>query len=208
MVPFLPSSYSTVIDIGCGEGLFFDSLRAKCEVWGVEPNKIAAEKASKKLQNVLIGKYAEVEKQIPEKYFDLVICNDVIEHVEDVDGFVNSITKKMKDRGFIIGSVPNVRFYGNLKSLLIDRDWEYKESGILDEGHLRFFTERSLRRFLESHGLVIDMFRRINKRRLHKLNARSLIGSLLIKSTIAVTLGSYSDIRYLQFGFRVQKIVE
>jgi 2-polyprenyl-3-methyl-5-hydroxy-6-metoxy-1,4-benzoquinol methylase len=88
MALFLPSSYSTVIDVGCGEGLFFNNLRANCEVWGVEPSRIASEIASIKLQNVLIGKYAEVENQIPEQYFDLVICNDVIKHIMDVNGFL------------------------------------------------------------------------------------------------------------------------
>ena len=205
MARFLPSFYRTVIDIGCGEGIFFNKLKAKCEVWGVEPNEIAANLASKRMQNILIGKYSEVESQIPERYFDLVICNDVIEHLEDVDGFLNSIKKKMKDGAFLVGSVPNVRFYGNLKSLLIGRDWEYMESGILDKDHLRFFTERSLRRSLERHGFVIDLFKGINKPEFHKFSLGGLIRSLLLNGAIAITLGSYSDIRYLQFGFRAQK---
>jgi len=205
MVWFLPSLYGTVIDIGCGEGIFTNNLKAKCEVWGVEPNKIAANVASKRMQKILIGKYSEVENQIPERYFDLVICNDVIEHLEDVDSFLNSINKKMKEGAFLVGSVPNVRFYGNLKSLLINLDWEYVESGILDKDHLRFFTERSLRRFLERHGFVIDLFKGINKQNFHNFGLRCLIRSLLINGAIAITLGSYSDIRYLQFGFRAQK---
>jgi 2-polyprenyl-3-methyl-5-hydroxy-6-metoxy-1,4-benzoquinol methylase len=205
MVWFLPSSYSTVIDIGCGEGIFFNNLKAKCEVWGVEPNKIAANLASKRMQNILIGKYSEVASQIPERYFDLVICNDVIEHLEDVDGFLNSIKKKMKDGAFLVGSVPNVRFFGNLIGLLISRDWEYRESGILDKDHLRFFTERSLRRSLERHGFVVDLFKGITKQEFYKFSSKGLIKSLLINGAIAITLGSYSDIRYLQFGFRARK---
>ena len=205
MVGFLPSSYSTIIEIGCGEGIFLNNLKTKCEVWGVEPNESAANLALKNMQNILIGKYSEVESQIPEQYFDLVICNDVIEHLADYDGFLDSITRKMKAGAFLVGSVPNVRFYGNLKSLLISRDWEYVESGILDKDHLRFFTERSLRRYLERHGFVIDLFKGINKQGFHKISLKGLIRSLLISGAIAITLGSYSDIRYMQFGFRVQK---
>jgi hypothetical protein len=111
----------------------------------------------------------------------------------------------MKDRGSLIGSVLNVRSCGNLKSLLIDKDWEYKESGILDEDHVRFFTERSLRRFLTSHGLVIDLFRGINKCRIPEFSVKNLIGGVLINAAIGITLGFYSDIRYLQFGFRAYK---
>ena len=36
---FLPSSYSKVLEIGCGEGNFIENLKQPFEYWGVEPEK-------------------------------------------------------------------------------------------------------------------------------------------------------------------------
>ncbi len=48
----------------------------------------------------------------------------------------------------MVGSVPNVRYFKNLFDLLVLRDWDYKDSGVLDRTHLRYFTLKSLRRSL------------------------------------------------------------
>jgi 2-polyprenyl-3-methyl-5-hydroxy-6-metoxy-1,4-benzoquinol methylase len=84
---FLPNNYSKVLEIGCGTGNFYGNVRQDCEYWGIEPLRAAAQSASKKLHKVLIGKFEEVNQQLPDYYFDLVICNDVIEHMSDHDAF-------------------------------------------------------------------------------------------------------------------------
>lgn len=91
MVRFLPVAYSRVLEIGCADGEFRQNLTGEHEYWGVEPVRSAANTASKRLDNVLVGTYAEVEGDIPNDYFDLVICNDVIEHMVDHDKFLGPL---------------------------------------------------------------------------------------------------------------------
>ena len=74
----LPKEYERVLEIGCAEGNFRANLKRKCECWGIEPVKAAAKIASQKLDKVLIGTYDDVFDELPEDFFDLVICNDVI----------------------------------------------------------------------------------------------------------------------------------
>jgi hypothetical protein len=110
----------------------------------------------------------------------------------DYDAFFQTIKRKMKKGSFIIGSIPNVRFIGNLTELLIRKDWEYKESGILDRTHLRFFTEKSIKRTFSEHEFMIEDFRGIC----------GYSSTNLLKWLQIYILGG--DSRFLQFGFRIK----
>ena len=88
LVTFIPESYQRVLEIGCGAGCFRAHLRKDAEVWGVELSPTPAEEARKNLDNVLLGSYQDVADQLPDAYFDLIICNDVMEHMPDHDWFL------------------------------------------------------------------------------------------------------------------------
>jgi len=195
MAQFLPTRYCKVLEIGCGEGDFRTHFNQNCEYWGIEPFQIAAKVASKKLFKVLIGPYEKVFELLPDTYFDLVICNDVIEHMFDHNAFFLSIKQKLKKDSYIVGSIPNVRFYLNLYELVIDKDWKYKGEGILDQTHLRFFTEKSLKRILIEHEFIIEEFSGINKLSITANCVRKIINKILI-----YILGG--DVQFPQFGFR------
>jgi SAM-dependent methyltransferase len=202
---FLPRSISnmSILEIGCGAGNFIYNIPNCKEYWGIEPNKSMALQAKKKLNFVLVGSFMDVESQIPSKHFDLIVCNDVIEHMDDVDGFLERIKKKLKPDGFIAGSIPNVRFIENILRFLVQRDWKYTEWGILDKTHLRFFTEKSLRRLFVQNGYSIDIFRRINPVRLKYKSIKSFILNLILWIS-ANLLGR--DSLYYQFGFRISPL--
>ncbi len=198
VAPFLPQNYSRVLEIGCAEGLFSQNLTSNSEKWGCEVFPHAARQASQKMEKVLVGKYSKVSQDIPDNYFDLVICNDVIEHMDDHDAFLESIKTKMKSGAFLVGSIPNLRHIRNLFKLMILKDWRYEEAGVLDKTHLRWFTEKSLRRTLKDHGFSIEKFKGIN-------STQNIFLKVFLWALIALSLGTQSDIQYLQFAFRVRK---
>jgi len=197
MVQFLPNEYSKILEIGCNVGNFRQFCSKSCEYWGVEPFEKAAEIAKTKLDKVLVGLYNEVENQIPDDYFDLIIANDVIEHIEQSWDFLQSLKKKMTENASLVLSTPNVRYYGNLKELLYEKDWRYKDSGILDITHLRFFTEKSMIRLLNENGFEIEKIQGINPMKVRK---RNLLKYWLIKFIFG------RDIEFLQFGVRAKQI--
>jgi 2-polyprenyl-3-methyl-5-hydroxy-6-metoxy-1,4-benzoquinol methylase len=191
-----------VLEVGCGEGAFAASLAGATEKWGIEPNATAAGIASERLDRVLTGRFDEVSAQLPERYFDLVICNDVIEHMPDHDRFLRDIQHHIADGGALVGSVPNIRNYKVLFDLLFLGDWRYQDSGIMDRTHLRFFTRHSLRRSLTDAGYHIDMLTGLNGSlspgRAKWAWPRFLFGCLWI----GITMGTARDIIPAQFGFR------
>jgi 2-polyprenyl-3-methyl-5-hydroxy-6-metoxy-1,4-benzoquinol methylase len=203
MTEFLPDRYETVLEIGCGTGGFKETLGEYFkELYGVEPNDSAAKIARSKGYVVLTGPYEEIESQLPDNFFDLVICNDVIEHMTDHEKFLIQIKKKMKPNGVLVGSVPNIRNYSVLYDLIIKKQWQYTEDGILDRTHLRFFTEKSLRSCLENCGYNIEKLGGINSAAKYWGTIKSAIKVILLK----LPFNCISDIRFVQLAFRIKKM--
>lgn len=195
---FLPDVYSRVLEVGCGEGNFRSNLKETCEYWGIEPSERAAEIATSRLDNVLVGKFEDLAFELPDRYFDLIICNDVIEHIPDHDQLLELLRQKLHDGGVVVGSVPNVRYWKCLFSLIFKKDWLYTDQGVLDRTHLRFFTEKSLKRTLEQHRFSILKFAYINGDKFKSLSPKNFLRRVFVRLVGA-------DSRYRQFGFSVRK---
>jgi len=193
MRAFLPDTYNKVLEVGCGAGNFRSNLTRPHEYWGIEQDTKAAQTADLALDKVVVGNYESVSEKLPEHYFDLIICNDVVEHMQHHITFLTEIKQKLCSGGCLVISIPNVRYLPNLAELLFKRDWRYREAGILDSTHLRFFTEKSLRRVLEETGWKITKMSGINRYGSHR------IGHKLALSYLA-QLCFGSDCAYMQFG--------
>jgi 2-polyprenyl-3-methyl-5-hydroxy-6-metoxy-1,4-benzoquinol methylase len=202
MLPLIPQRRRKILDIGCAEGTFIKSIERVEEAWGIEPDPQAAKIASERLYKVLSGTFDAVRKDLPLKYFDVIICNDVIEHIPNHDKFLSDIHEYLAPGGSLVGSVPNIRHYRNLFNLLVVKDWKYENDGTLDRTHLRFFTEKSLRRTLIHNGFTINEFREINNRLAWRWSKRDFVCSLSVTFAIVLTFGYFKDIRCLQFAFR------
>ncbi len=188
----LSSKKYKILEVGCGEGNFITHFE-DVEYWAIESSVLHANKASVKGIKVFIGNFEEVSDDIPNKYFDIVVINDVMEHTVDHQRFLNSLRNKLIPDGVLVGSVPNVRFITVLLNLLIFKDWRYKSMGVLDYTHLRFFTKRSLVRSLELSGFDVISLSGLNPIRIH-LNLKDFF------LTIATFICG-SDTKYMQYGF-------
>ena len=212
MARFLPKEYNRVLEIGCASGGFSDQLPKAREIWGVEPFDAAARTAATKLTRVLIGTYEQVSDNLPDNHFDLVICNDVIEHMSDHDAFLHAIRRKVAPNAYLIGSIPNIRHITALAKLLVLRDWPYADSGILDRTHLRFFTRKSLKRTLTTHGFQVERVEGIDSVIRCGFVSRDgamspIVAWVLRLVTLAVvigTVGYYNDTQYPQYAFRAR----
>lgn len=197
MVSFLPVTYSRVLEVGCGEGVFATLLKLPCETWGVEPEPTSAARAAARMQRVLAGTFDDVADEIPRGYFDLVVCNDVIEHLSNPEDFLAIVKERMAPGGYIIASIPNMRHWEVLWELLATKDWHYGSSGILDRTHLRFFTEKSIHRLFETSGFHIEQAAGIN-------GAFDPVRRSILRIFGALTLGYYADVQFRQFALRAR----
>ena len=202
MMAFIPERRARVLEVGCASGDFLMGVAGVEERWGIEPSG-AAEVARGRLDRVFHSTFEGAEGELPLGYFDVVVCNDVIEHMPDHDVFLGKIGRYLVPGGVIVGSIPNVRFYRNLFELLVEKDWHYTDSGILDRTHTRFFTEKSWRKSLGRHGFLVDRFEGLRNAGVPR-SGRGLVYYLMARAAILGSLGYFSDIQFLQFGFRAR----
>jgi len=192
MLQFIPEGVDTVLEVGCAAGGFSAQLKQRGvrEAWGVEIVESAAEKARQVLDKVLVGDIADLIDQLPAAYFDVVIFNDVLEHMVDPFTVLARIKSRIKDGGMVVSSIPNIRYYHILFALVVRKNWEYEDSGILDRTHLRFFTVRSIRAMYERLGYTVLRHEGINVMPDRPLMYR--LANVLLR-------GKVSDMQYEQF---------
>lgn len=190
MLPFIPKHARRILDVGCSEGGFGAELKKafNAEVWGIEFVAAAAETAKQRLDRVFVGDVIEKMKELPDRYFDCVVFNDVLEHLVDPYQVLLLIRSKLSSTGLVVASIPNVRYFRNLFNLIVRGDWRYEGFGTLDKTHLRFFTKKSIKETFESLGYRIVGLQGINATPSWKVAVFNF-----------VTFGFFADTRYLQF---------
>jgi hypothetical protein len=56
-----------------------------------------------------------------------------------------------------------MRYHNEIYNLLIKKDWKYQQHGIMDFTHMRFFTQKSIRRMYEDAGYEVKINEGINR---------------------------------------------
>lgn len=126
------------LEVGAGNGDFLEVLES------LNINSVGMEygnnKSKKIINDYLIGaKFDDV--------FDLIVCNNYLEHQPDIRGFIQAIKKHLKEDGIVYFSVPNL-------------DYMLRKSCLYEfvADHLVYFTKTTLRNAFQTNGFeVIDI---------------------------------------------------
>ncbi|MHB1425618.1 MAG: class I SAM-dependent methyltransferase [Gemmataceae bacterium] len=151
----VPPECRRVLEVGCAGGKLGRLLRRRGHhVTGIELVPEIAERARCRLDRVVT---ADVERDgfpFPPSSFDALVFADVLEHLVDPWRVLREAVAVLADNGVIVASIPNVQNIDVVSRLLRGR-WDYRERGILDFGHLRFFTLQSIRGLFAQAGLTM-----------------------------------------------------
>lgn len=191
MLAYLPKNTKKALDIGCSSGAFGSAIKEKsgAEVWGIEPFESFGKFAIDRLDKVFIASVESTIEKLPENYFDVIYCNDVLEHLLDPYTVLEQLKSKLTANGKIISSIPNIRYFRAFFKILFNGDWDYEDQGIMDRTHVRFFTKKSISKMYKNAGYRIELHEGINA-------SKSIKPSLMN----IVLLGSANDMKYLQFA--------
>jgi len=157
LISHFPSGVRTLLDIGCAEGKFGMDVKRRhgAEVWGIEPFGNAAKIAAERLDKVYSLTVEEALEHLPADYFDCISFNDVLEHLVDPWNILKRIGPYLKENGTVFACIPNVMYREVLAELLFEGDWKYRDAGVLDRTHLRFFTRKSILRMFAECGYQV-----------------------------------------------------
>lgn len=172
----IPSTARVVLDVGCSIGVLGAAIKAKtgAQVFGIELSEEMANEAVNRIDKVFVGDVADVmcQGKLDGYKFDIIVFADVLEHLADPWAVFSTATNYLQSEGTIIASIPNVRHIDTIYNLALKGYWPYRDRGIHDRTHLRFFTRRNIIELFESAGLSIiylkTHYRLLEKP--HKLN--------------------------------------
>lgn len=83
-----------------------------------------------------------------------IVLADVIEHLRNSTSLLRLVRESLSEDGILFLSVPNIANITVRLGLLFGI-FEYRERGILDQTHIRFYTMRTIRREVEAAGFRI-----------------------------------------------------
>ena len=161
IVRLVPSSATKMLDIGCSTGALGARLKEvmpSLEVTGIDVNSAAAEVARTRIDHVIVADMDRfsLSDNFPQEAFDCIVMADLLEHLKDPWRILSEAGTIATRDATIIICVPNVRHFDTLFNLVFRGYWPYRDRGIHDRSHLRFFTRKNLMELISYSGLSLS----------------------------------------------------
>lgn len=149
----IKNANSKMLDIGCNDGVYTKEYCRWFSVdfdnaYGVDYNDEAVKSLPK--DRFYVHDIDSLEKlPFEDKSFDLIVCNQVIEHIKYVDWFFTEANRVLKLDGKLIVSTPNLAAWHN-RILLLFGQMPTAIRGM--DHHVRGYTIPALSKFAQKYG--------------------------------------------------------
>ena len=141
------------LDFGCATGFFLKGIKegSSWNVYGIEQSKKALEFARR---NLRLDVRENLEKaNFSESFFDFIHINNVLEHINNPIEIMIECKRILKNDGVIFLAVPNGEV--DYKECLVYYK-KYKKPPYNNNGHLLYFSRKSLKKLISTCGLIIN----------------------------------------------------
>jgi len=149
---------SQVLDVGIGGGALGQALAERgCVVDGCTLSADEAGNAAPSYRRIEIADLDAIalDTLFGDRRYDAIVCADVLEHLPRPTTVLDACRVLLADGGKLLLSIPNVGYSGLIAELMAG-DFRYRNEGLLDRSHVRFFTRRSLLRLLRESRWQVD----------------------------------------------------
>ncbi len=140
---------SKILDVGCAYGNLLSFLdKEGFLTFGIDISAFALKRAKKNTSACLVRK--DIDNGLPynNNYFEAIIAQDLIEHLESPYRFLCEAKRILKKNGLLMIQTPNIN------SLF---EWIFKKNwfGYKDKTHLHLFNRKSLGFLLKQVGFEV-----------------------------------------------------
>jgi predicted TPR repeat methyltransferase len=147
----------TLLDLGAAGGELGSAIRDHFDrTIGFEYNVDCVGDLQGRFDSIVIADLERV-RQLPQ-HVDAIVLADVLEHLRSPAQALGLVRDALNPAGHVFISVPNIANVTVRMGLLFGI-FEYRDRGILDHTHLRFYTVRTIRREVEHAGFRIEEIR-------------------------------------------------
>ncbi len=153
-----------VLDIGCGGGLLSERFAsAGALVTGIDLSPAAIEAAKEHAEksgldiHYMVAPVAGLLEKGPES-FDCIVCSEVLEHVDDLEGFLRNACSLLKKGGLFFFSTINKTLKARLLAVFVAEDI----LGMLPQGthdYNRFIRPSHLVKLLRDNAVEVEEIR-------------------------------------------------
>lgn len=154
ILDFIPSNNRVrILDAGCGEGHLLKKIHKKnpeAILYGVDITKVALISAKKRVPTGKFLLQDTTKLSLKEEFFDIVICQDALEHIYDYKKVLSNLKKVTKKGGIIVLSYPNEN------NLTLSRFLLFKWPPKIQD-HVNSFNPRKIR-----EEINLPLFKQIN----------------------------------------------
>ncbi len=138
-----PQGWGAILDVGCGDGLFFNRLAQFGEVEGIEPAESLVTPTSIQRQRIYVGPFDDTFQ--PGKQYSLILMLDVLEHLQDPVGALRHALQLLAPGGTLLVTVPAFRLLWTNHDVINQHFTRYTKSSFREvarQAGLRIETER------------------------------------------------------------------
>jgi SAM-dependent methyltransferase len=151
----IPLAAGVILDVGCGDGALGAEYKRRnpaARYLGIERDPALARIAAGRLDDVAVIDVEATPLPFEGVRYDCIIYNDILEHLSDPWSVLRAQVQALRSTGCVVLCIPNLEHWSFVERLLRG-SWHYDSFGLMDRGHLRWFTEQSTRRALDEAGL-------------------------------------------------------
>ena len=155
----------SVLDVGCGDGLFFDALSTFGTVEGVEPLGHLIPTDAPYRDRIHVGPFDDT--YAPRKRFDLILMLDVLEHLDDPAAALRHGLQLLEPGGRLLVTVPAFNLLWTRHDDLNDHVTRYTKasfSTLARESSYEIWEARYFFHWLFLGKLLVRMLERVSRR--------------------------------------------
>lgn len=143
-----------ILDVGCASGWFLYQLKRefeKSDAFGIDVYGKAIDYGKKKYKSLKLKKADAHKIPHPNNSFDVIVCCEVLEHVEDPDKVIKEMKRVIKENGTIIVEIDT----GNWLFKLAWFFWTSVRKGVWRDAHVHKFDTEKLKKLFLINGLKL-----------------------------------------------------
>jgi SAM-dependent methyltransferase len=135
--------WGAILDVGCGDGLFFDRLKEFGEIDGVEPDAAIVSADNPHRRHIHIGPFDESFQ--PGRKYSLILMLDVLEHLDAPVEALRRGLSLLSPGGLLLITVPAFRLLWSSHDVLNHHRTRYTKSSfrhVAGQAGMRIVKER------------------------------------------------------------------
>lgn len=203
-----------LLDVGCAHGWFMQACSSNFDVVGIEPDSVVAEATQKRVGPIRQGFFPDVLRA--DEKFDVVVFNDVLEHIPDVRSAMFACQQHLSSGGLLVINAPCRKGYIYcIAKFMVRCGWPRSFERMWQLGlpspHVHYFDAHSISRLGTEVGLEVvkqtslpsvvasGLYSRIwCSRQMSRAKATVIAGSVLLMMPILKVLPSDIEVWYLR----------